>query len=387
MINLKNQNYYVNTVYNDMISANWQLLAGISYNHDIEQIDIDNDRVETFEDNYQLRIKLTQTIFNSLAIKYGAETIISDYKQDYFVATEEYTYNTNFNENYLAAFIEPELQLSKHFALRPGTRLEYSKLSNEFFLQPRISLACRLTARSQFSFAFGKFSQAAQNDYRKFNNELKAERAKHYILNYQYVKNERTFRIEAYYKKYDNLIKYDSLNLPIKDTYNNNGNGFAKGIDIFWRDSKTFTNVDYYFSYSFMDTERNYRNYTEAAPPIYTSTHNFSAVYKHWVSKISSQIGLTYSFASGRPYYNPNNLNFMTDRTPPLHDVSVNLSHLTTFFDKPLIIHASVSNLLGYDKVYGYRYPVNPNDELYNEGHAVKPSAKRFFLLVFMLSL
>lgn len=386
-IKLLNDNVYFNTVYNDMISDKLQIMSGVSFDYDNEVINIDEDKVETRQIAYQYRLKLTQNLTNAIELKYGIETIHMDYEQNYYAAAVEDTFNMPFTDDYLAAFFEPEIKLSSHFAARIGARLEYSSLNQETNLQPRLSLAYKVATNSQVSLAYGIFNQAAQNDYRKFNNDLQAEQAEHYILNYQYVKDERTFRIEAYYKNYNQLVKYQQFNLPEKESYNNLGTGYAKGVDIFWRDRKSFQNIDYYVSYSYIDTKREYRDYPGSAAPMFTSVHNFSAVYKQWINPINTQIGVTYSYNSGRPYFNPNNPEFMADRTKDAHDVSMNLSYLTTFFGKSAIVHLSVSNLFGFDKVYGYRYPVEPDADMNYSAFAVKPASKRFFLVVFMLSL
>ena len=387
LIGLKDENIYVNAVYNDMLSEKWQVMGGLSYNFDKENITIGRNEVATNENTYQARIKLTNYVSDALSVKYGIETIISDYKQDYYVFADEATFRTNFNDEYLTAFIEPEVKLSSWFAARVGGRFEYSSLNMESSLQPRVSLAAKLTTYSQLAFAYGTFRQSAQNDFRKFNNNLKAEKAEHYILNYQVVKKERTFRVEAYYKNYNNLTKYFELNYPEKDSYKSTGSGFAKGVDIFWRDRSTFRNVDYYVSYSFVDTEREYRDYPSMVQPSYTSKHNLSLVYKHWIVPINTQLGMTYSFNSGRPYNNPNETGFMTGRTPEIHDLSANFSHLFNLFSRSAILHFSASNILGLNKVYNYRFPNTPNENMEYQAHAVKPPAKRFFVLVFILSL
>ncbi len=77
----------------------------------------------------------------------------------------------------------------------------------------------------------------------------------------------------------------------------------------------------------------------------------------------------------------------MTNRTPEIHDLSMNFSYLFELFNKSAILHFSASNVLGLNKVYSYRYPQLPNDDMVYTPYAVKPPAKRFFVLVFMLSL
>jgi hypothetical protein len=386
-IKLGNDNLYFNTVYNNEISSKWQLMTGISYNYDFENIHINTDIVDTKENAGQLRLKLTNEASEKFTVKFGVDANYLDYTQNYYVASEQTNYSTGFNEVLITGFAEAEIKLSSKFATRIGTRMEYSDLTQELNVVPRASLARKIGQNSQVSIAYGIFTQSAQYDFRKFNQDLEPETASHYILNYQYTKNDRVFRAEAYYKDYRNLIKYQTINLPDKETYNNLGSGYAKGVDLFWRDRTTFKNIDYFISYSFIDTRRNYKNYPNAAPPVYAAKHNLSIVYKQWFDKIQSLVGLSYNFASGRPYYNPNNENFMADYTKCYNDLSMNISYLTKVFNKQTVIHLSVSNILGFENVYSYRYSPNPNEDMIYEAHPVKAGAKRFVVLVFILSI
>ena len=68
---------------------------------------------------------------------------------------------------------------------------------------------------------------------------LTYEKATHFIGNYQYVTNDRTFRVEGYYKDYDNLVTQEATDIPFVNNYFNEGTGYAKGIDVFFRDKKT----------------------------------------------------------------------------------------------------------------------------------------------------
>ena len=74
----------------------------------------------------------------------------------------------------------------------------------------------------------------------------------------QYVKGKRTFRVETYYKSYSDLVKYPDDD-PIKLT--NEGTGAAKGLELFWRDNGSINRLDYWISYSYLDTKRNYLDF------------------------------------------------------------------------------------------------------------------------------
>ena len=87
-----------------------------------------------------------------------------------------------------------------------------------------------------------------------------SRRSIQYILNYQKMTKDRIFRVEAYYKLYKDLVK----TVPISYNYfgyNNSGSGFADGIELFWRDKKTFKDFDYWISYTYLNTKRDFMNY------------------------------------------------------------------------------------------------------------------------------
>jgi outer membrane cobalamin receptor len=142
--------------------------------------------------------------------------------------------------------------------------------------------------------------------------------------------------------------------------------------------------LDYWVSYSFLDTERDYLNFPVAAAPSFASRHNASFVSKYFVTPIRTQVGLTYSFASGRPYTDPNTRGFQNQMTPSYHDLSVNFSYLI----KPhIILHGSVSNVLGFNNIFGYEYASEPNQEGVYEERAIELPAPRFAFMGLFITL
>jgi len=237
-------------------------------------------------------------------------------------------------------------------------------------------LAYKPGKQGQFSFAYGTFRQSPLNQYLRVNRQLDAQRAEHFILNYQILTDRKTFRIETYYKKYTDLIKFNGA----PNMLTNSGNGYAKGLELFWRDSETIKNADYWISYSFLDTERDYLNFPTSAVPSFASAHNFSFVYKHFVTSIKSQLGFTYSYASGRTYFNPNKPadQFNLDKTPSYQDLSANIAYLPK---NNLIIYLSCTNLLGRDNIFGYEYSALPNTGGVYESRPIRQPAPRFLFI------
>ncbi|HPH47764.1 MAG TPA: TonB-dependent receptor, partial [Chryseolinea sp.] len=230
-------------------------------------------------------------------------------------------------------------------------------------------------------FAYGKFRQTAKNELVRVNNQLDPEKAEHFILNYQLINDKRTFRVETYYKKYSRLVKYVQGDANVLD---NDGDGFAKGFELFWRDNGTIRNTDYWISYSYLDTKRNYLNYPYEAVPTFASAHNLSLVAKYFILPIKSQLGATYSITSGRPYNDPNSDQFNGGKTPTYADLSFNWSYLP----KPsLIIYFSCTNILGRDNIFGYNYSLTPDSNGVYASRAVRQPAPRFLFLGIFITL
>jgi hypothetical protein len=214
----------------------------------------------------------------------------------------------------------------------------------------------------------------------KFTQDLKAQNTTHYILNYQLNGDGQIFRAEAFYKDYNNLIKYDDEFVDFNTNISNDGYGFAKGLDLFWRDSKSIKNVDYWLSYSYLDTERDFRNYETAAQPNFANTHNLSVVGKYWIADWKSQVGFSYAYASGRTYTDPNSEGFLNQKTRSYNSLSLNWAYLLS---PQKILYFSINNAPGFKNVNGYQYANTPDVNGNFNRRALKPAADQFFFVGF----
>jgi len=275
----------------------------------------------------------------------------------------------NLSTPLIAFSIESNLYFTNKLAFRAGARYENSQYTNQSTIAPRFSLAYKLSAISQVSAGYGIFYQLPEYNYLNINKNLEFETATHFVVNYQAQKEKRTFRTEAYYKKYSNLVKEFNSPEPI---LNNDGVGYARGIDFFFRDSKSLKYADYWITYSFLDTERDYKDFPVQATPTFASGHVINAVGKYFIAKLHLSTGVTYTYARGRTYFNPNNPEFLSDKTKDYHNFSANLSYLTHLGEKFTIIYLSVENVFGIKNVFGYRY--SPDGSIRKP---VEPSAPR----------
>jgi outer membrane receptor for ferrienterochelin and colicin len=383
-VDLSNQFHYLNANYKGILKKHWMVDAGISNTWSKDISDMDYYSGQNMQRN--LHFKFT-TIFDkgkSASLKIGTDVYHYNYRLSTGTSLENQSHTDEINDMVPALYLESNIYFSHKFIGVVGGRWEYASLSGKSILSPRVSLAYKTGEFSQISLASGLYHQRPDAQYLIYNKQLQDERAMHYILNFQYSRDQRTFRAEAYYKDYDQLVRFHRVNVIEFEHAGNDGYGHAGGLDIFWRDSRTVRNVDYWLSYSFLNTNRLYRDYPVESVPYFASRHNFSFVYKHFIEEIQTQIGLTYSFASGRPYNDPNEDKFNSNQTPAYHDLSMNFSYLvkTNF-----IIHFSVTNVLGRDNTFGYQYSLVPDENGIYSGIPIGQPAKRFIFLGVFITL
>ncbi len=393
---IKSTNWYNNLSYRENLGKGWKMNTGISYstNHDEinNQLQDQNNKPKIFtnafwmndknftlasrQDLSQIRAVFEKRLRGISTVRMGAEYMFS------YVNSTFNQYNYTLKDHYQSVFGETDIYLTNNIAAKIGGRFEHSSIIDKTNFAPRISMAYKTGKDAQASAAYGIFYQKPENQQLISPNNLGYTKAIHYIVNYQKTNVKHTFRIEAFYKEYLDLIKtYPAIN--------NNGSGYAKGIELFWRDRKTIKNLDYWLSYSFLDTKRDYLNYPQQLQPGFAANHTASLVTKRWVSKISTGFNFTYSYATGRPYYNfqldntGNRKYIIADRgeTKDYHSLGFSMNHVRKIGKAFGVIVASVTNVFNYDQIYGYNYSYSG---LYKE--AIRPPAKQFFFLGVFLS-
>ncbi len=376
---IKNDNFYFNTSYKGMFGTQWTIQTGLAYGYSHNDIGINKNTITNGEHSSHLKIKLRKSFSNTIKLTFGGDYFITNFNEDYN-EPNSFAYNSGYTNSIAAAYAETDIFISKQFAFKAGLRTSYASVLSEGTIEPRAALAYKVSGKSQFSVAYGDFYQTPKQDYLKYYKNFEHEKTAHYIFNYLYNTDGRMFRAEAYYKKYDNLVKYDDLTAQYNSVYNNSGYGFAKGIDLFWRDNKTFKNLEYWISYSYIDSKRDYKNYEYSVTPSYIAKHNFSIVGKYWISSLRSQLGVTHTFNSGRPYDNPNEAAFMNGKTKTYNNLSLSWAWLLS---PQKIVYFSVSNVTGSNNVFGYAYANNPGTDGQYARQAITQPANRFFFVGF----
>jgi hypothetical protein len=366
----KDQYYYSNASYKQMFKDKYSLYVGASYS--LDQTNNSFGPIPINETDYrtQFRVEGKDYFTSRLNLLVGSDI------QSFGINKNFNSYfKQDFNERLISGYTELEWTPINNLAIRPGVRYEHSTLLNKDDLAPRLSMAIKTGANSQISVAGGMFYQDPDNLYMLAGlyNKLKMQVATHYIANWQYSKNDRTLRVEGYYKSYQDLVReiystYDPSGYrTITDTtsVNNTGHGYAQGLELFWRDKKSVKNLDYWISYSYIDTRRLYQNFPYEATPTYIANHNLNLVAKYFVDKWQTNFSATYSFASGRPFYNATydpitSSNFLSDKTPNFNNLALTVAYLHSFGKWFTVFYLSIDNITNQHNIFGYRYTYDP---------------------------
>ena len=373
---LVNKNQYMNASWMDQLSEKWGMNAAASYTNSTDEVNYDLAKVNKHIEGAYLKNTASVQFTDKVMLKFGGEVISKSYTQQVHLTSE--SHENSFSNHNFSGYTEAQIYASSKFVTRIGCRVEYSDYLNRFTASPRLSAAYKISGKSQFSAAYGWFYQNPVDDYLLYTSQLKPERADHYTFSFQSFANSRTIRVELYYKDYKDLVKLNGNEFYLPSSYDNSGSGYAKGLDFFWRDKKSIKNGDYWISYSYLDTKRDYRNFPEEAVPTFASRHNFSMVYKHWLGDLRSMVSVNFRYSSPRVYNDPNSAVFNGEKMLPYRSLDLSWSFL---YRQNIILYGAVTNLAGFKNEYGRTYSSLPDASGYYQSAAIQPSSNRFFVL------
>lgn len=353
---IKNEYSFFNSSYQHWLRPTWKLFTAVAFSNNTDDIDWGSFPAYRNDTRVQGRGEVLWLPKTRLSLLMGTDL------QRYRYLTQFDTLIGGFQESLYAGYVEGQWKPRGWLGFKVGGRAEYSELLGQGNIAPRASLAIKTGEHSQISMAGGYFYQLAPPQYLMQGYRPDFQYSVHSLLNYQWMRNDRTLRVEAYYKLYENLILENGVPyVPNQFRFyfgqvGNGGEGYAQGIDVFWRDRKSIKNFDYWISYSYIDTKRKYQNYPEAATPDYVSDHNLNVITKYWVEKLQLSVNLSYNYASGRPYYDPNATEFLSSYAPDFHNLSLSAAYLRQIKKIFMVAFMGFDNMLNQKNVLGYRY-------------------------------
>jgi vitamin B12 transporter len=364
---VNNLNTYHILTFKSLLNSKWAMNGGVNFNYNEDKINNNskatrNNNITSTNLSGQARIVASRRI-NILSVwRIGTEIINGN--DNFAIDTFSYAkpaarqFEKKIADNFVAAFSENEIYLSNNIVFRLGLRSEYSSFIKQMNFAPRASLGIKVSEDGSVSFAYGEFFQKAERDQLFRNEKLDYTRSTHFVGTYQLLKEKRTFRIESFYKVYHNLVRQTPI-----FTYDNKGSGYATGAELFFRDKQTFKGFDYWVSYSFLDTKRQFLNYPTVMPPTFATPHTFVLRTNKFFAKAKTSVSATYSYSTGRPFYNlqPNYVSNNYDLkekgiTQDLHTVNFSAAYLIQYKKMFGVIVFAVNNVLGNKQIYGYNF-------------------------------
>ncbi|MEL7160711.1 MAG: TonB-dependent receptor, partial [Bacteroidota bacterium] len=354
-----NRNFYSNLLYREMLGERWKFTTGLVYAANRDAVDQSRPLEEGAHSQEALSRQSTSYQGRSTLSWLGDNSkIIGGVEYQRTDRTDRAdSLSRNLRENYSALFLEGTFQPLPRLSARIGVRSEYSRSIDAYNVALRLALNYDLGNKQQLSFAWGHYHQAPDLVFAAQNDQLDYQRSTHYIATFQRTETRRTFRAEIFHKDYADLVK----TVP---ELSNNGSGYARGLELFWRDKKLAKDLDYWVSYSLLDTERDFLDFPRAAQPTFAADHTASLAVKKYFEGIATNVSATFTYATGRPYFDPNQSaeDFLTSRTRDFQNLSFTVAHLTKIGGAFTTLVFSVNNVLGTEQIFGYEYSeTNPS--------------------------
>ena len=376
---MKDDNFYLNSTFQETTESGYKIFAGAACSFKNQHIDnavIQEDTYRDKEWEIHLKTKATKRFTDFLRLNVGIENFLRHDETTYTYSSAIHS-DSAINHSIRAVFATAVFNISPDLYAELSDRLEYTSINNLWNSNPRLAVSYNVKG-IHFSGIIGKYTQLPENKYLMLNKNLLAEQCTQYVGGIYYEKKEKIYRIEAYYKKYNDLALQEPTVL------NSDGYGYSKGVDMFFNDRALIKNFEYMLAYSFNLSKRKYQDYTELSTPQYATTHNATASIKYNITAVKSILGITNRFASGRPYHDPTKDGIMNSTTGFYNSVDMSLTYLAS---KKVIIYASATNLLGRQNVYNYNYTADATSPGGYRKTPVIDSSNHFFYIGIFITL
>lgn len=392
VFNGSSKNSLLNLSHSNLLQENIVIKNSFSYNIYSNRWQLGVLDLEKTDKVLSTRNDLEWNLSSSIALKAGAEAehryityIGSIPQQDYDIRPDgsKKVLDVSFEGNRIGAYTElvaASLPGLPSLSLSGGMRSDFIPGLNLQWIDPRAAAAYKLSPVSSLRLGWGIYHQLP--DPRLFspvdgNPDLKPMRAEHIILSYDYNPSvENSFRVELYRKVYSSLPKENTATY-----YDNSGSGYANGIDVIYK--AKLGSFDGWISYGYINTKRDWMDFTGLSSSSYDITHNFTLVAKYPVTQ-NLQAGINAKYATGRPFtpitsaiflndrnvYKPVYGSTNTSRYPDYARLDLRLTWFDNLFSQPFLLYIEGLNILNINNIFGYHY---------NEDYSAKEDIKSYF--------
>ena len=207
--------------------------------------------------------------------------------------------------------------------ITPGLRASHYDISDEIYLEPRLSLAYELNEETQLRGAFGEYHQFALSVSRQSIEEgprnfwtladgeaVPVSKARHFMLGATHYVGNYNFNIELFHKEYEGLSEFTQQNRPIRtedgtgltlilEQEFHTGSGTASGVELFIQ--KNIGDLTGWAGYTFSEVIYDFPTVSDSTYfADQDTTHELKTVlmyqWKNW------DLASTFIYATGRPH-------------------------------------------------------------------------------------
>lgn len=216
------------------------------------------------------------------------------------------SFSKSYNLNSLSLFLEDYIVFNEHIEANIGIRYLKYDYSGENLFSPRAYITYKYTPFSSLKFSWGYYYQPPFiNELKSTQIEnLKSQRAVHYILGWENQVNEKLkFNAEIYYKELDNLIPFYFDEFRMVYVGNNSREGYAFGLDLMY-EGEIVDGMKSWIGYSYLDTKEREIGETKYQRRLLDQTHTLQIFLQDKMRKHPNwQSHLKFLLGSGYLYY------------------------------------------------------------------------------------
>lgn len=218
-----------------------------------------------------------------------------------FDFTLEEKVESNFSErfNQIEGYLQNRYSPFAFLSIALGFRLDYFNLTDQLSLGPRGSVTLKIPSGSEIRFAYGRYEQSPQPHQilPEFGNpDAKSSAAIHYILEVERQLSSATgIKAAGYYKDLSDLITRDQ-----QDAYLNQGEGFARGVEVFLR-HRGGERFFGWASYAYALSRRRDRPSDPERLYSFDQTHVATLTANYKLTR-TWEIGAKWQYSTGTPY-------------------------------------------------------------------------------------
>ena len=281
------------------------------------------------------------------------------------------------------AYLENIFSLSNNFTINLGGRVDYFDLNKDLSFSPRLNLAYNFTETMTIKAAWGNFYQSPSYDQLKYSQasdtNTQSQKSTHYILglekSFSISNNNNSylnFKIEGYYKKYDDLISsYYGVFERITYSRENDAIGSAFGFDFY-----SVLNLPGFYawiSYGYLKANEDIINDNIGEYPRYTDQQHTISLVSNLVLGNNWNLSLKAYYGSGFPYTPKTAVKNESDiwvwqsgkrhsqNLPAYKRVDIRISKLFTFEKFNISAFLDISNIFNFKNIQQYEYSSVPD--------------------------